>query len=585
MRASVLALLCFVCVAKEQNNVQSCWGDISNRTGYNATADLIEVQSASLKLHKGSKSNLIALAERKNHSVFDINMMTQLLEGKYHNMWLGEPLQKDAVALQMYTVLMQQLKPGTIFDLGTSGGGSALWFGSQAKALGLDSKVVTFDLHDYRSESSKQKMEALDNIVTVHGDLKDAVRVLGLEMIQGNHMPHPWLIVEDCHVDAKVIMDAFLGAGMEKGDYIVYEDTHPDLTSTKGDTWAREKLERTQEVMRGFGDAFAVDAGIQDMFGYNGATFINSVFTQVKSTPEQQSSMPFYSPPWDSTFKPKRFNYGTVLEAKPDTLLAVLKALYADGIVLVEDTPLGSPVGMHDLVRTINTPQGGEVWNSSVWDNGDWSDFRHVDAFTYTLPMRYGGAREGANAHPNYGGNVFLVPHTDNAYMKEPTGIKSMHMNSVEGYTMPTSLLVDSFYLLSQLSHEDLRVLMTEDVHHHWEAAGESDNTFQSIRKTIGTDTIGRLRITINKSTRNMTAPMSPELAAALDRLDALAEDPNNGLQVSMTEGLAVFVDNSRVLHGRMGGNLTARSLSGGDVSHFSTQKLWRQLLSTGLSV
>merc|ERR1719386_543829 len=109
-------------------------------------------------------------------------MMSQLLQGKYNNMWLGEPLQKDAVALQMYTVLMQQLKPGTIFDLGTFGGGSALWFGSQAKALGLDSKVVTFDIHDYRSETCKKTMEKMDNIVVVHGDLYKGAEVLGQEM-------------------------------------------------------------------------------------------------------------------------------------------------------------------------------------------------------------------------------------------------------------------------------------------------------------------------------------------------------------------------------------------------------------------
>ena len=112
-------------------------------------------------------------------------------------------------------------------------------------------------------------------------------------MASGIDMPHPWLIAEDCHVDAAVIMKAFLGAGMQSGDYILYEDTHPlhigdwrywresdgmfDLGLYKAaftkpyearpEKLAEEKLEKVEKTMGDLGNLFLVDTGIQDMFG------------------------------------------------------------------------------------------------------------------------------------------------------------------------------------------------------------------------------------------------------------------------------------------------------------------------------
>ena len=39
-------------------------------------------------------------------------------------------------------------------------------------------------------------------------------------------LPHPWLVVEDCHVSVRETM-MYLAQQMEVGDYIVIEDTSP----------------------------------------------------------------------------------------------------------------------------------------------------------------------------------------------------------------------------------------------------------------------------------------------------------------------------------------------------------------------
>jgi len=234
---------------------------------------------------------LVPLAGRAQHSVFDKDFVARLMAFKYRNLWKGQVLMKDAVSLSLYTTLLQNLRPGTIFDLGTCGGGSALWFADQARAIGLDARVITVDLQDTRSERCKAEMARAGNIEVVHGNLYDGANLLRRAMESGMQMPKPWLIAEDCHVEADVILDAFKGAGLAVGDYIVFEDTHPahpddagmdalDMANYKCGDFAPAKLENVERAIQAAGDEFALDAGIQDLYGYNGSTFVNSVFVK-----------------------------------------------------------------------------------------------------------------------------------------------------------------------------------------------------------------------------------------------------------------------------------------------------------------
>ena len=108
----------------------------------------------------------------------------------------------------------------------------------------------------------------------------------------GVPLPKPWLISEDCHVNANAIMACFYKR-MGKGDYILFEDTHvavpddaymsaEDMASYKTGTFAVEKLRLVDEAMLPLGDEFLIDTTIQDMYGYNAATHINSVFVKTR---------------------------------------------------------------------------------------------------------------------------------------------------------------------------------------------------------------------------------------------------------------------------------------------------------------
>ena len=235
--------------------------------------DAAELKGIVNKNEIETEDNLIALTDRSDHSVFDQNMVARLMVGKYKTEFCNVSLLKDAISLHLYTVLLQKLKPATIIDLGTAFGGSSMWFAHQSP----EAKVITIDIEDMRHSNCKQ----FPNIEFVQGDIENCEHLN--ELLSNSQ--HPWLICEDCHLPAQTIMNVF-DKMMTPGDYIVFEDTHnanPDKPGMSAESdyecngWSQEKYDKVKTCMLKYQD-YKIDADVQDFYGYNGCTHINSIF-------------------------------------------------------------------------------------------------------------------------------------------------------------------------------------------------------------------------------------------------------------------------------------------------------------------
>lgn len=215
---------------------------------------------------------LVPLSVRTRDSVFDEAMVARLMVGKYKSTFSGAPFLKDAVSRHLYKEIFQKQHTATVIDLGTAFGGSAAWFAHELP----ESTVVTLDIADIRRCTLPRNVIFLQLDITNSEQVREALK----------NMPHPWLVSEDCHVPANTIMRVFDGL-FEPGDYIVFEDTHPcnpDITGASAESetyvcghWSTDKLNAVELEMIRHAE-FMIDTHIQDFYGYNGATFINSVF-------------------------------------------------------------------------------------------------------------------------------------------------------------------------------------------------------------------------------------------------------------------------------------------------------------------
>ena len=186
------------------------------------------------------------------------------LQGSVHHYtYKGVQMVKSPFELALYPLLLWNLKPRTILEIGSKEGGSALWFADMATMLGIDAHVVSIDL--LRVAGIKH-----DGITFLGGDGRNLGGTLPDEFLAG--LPHPWLVVEDAdhlEVTSTAVLE-FFDPWLQVDDYIVIEDGI--LSSLFPETYPGCSSGPHQAVKRFLsanGDRYRIDAMYCDFFGHN----------------------------------------------------------------------------------------------------------------------------------------------------------------------------------------------------------------------------------------------------------------------------------------------------------------------------
>lgn len=164
--------------------------------------------------------------------------------------WNGRPLVKSVFDMALYSELLQELRPRTVIELGSGSGASALWMKDLSKVIDLDMTVVSLDVRSVNHAPERA------GIIWITGDVNAIEVALPPSLLES--LQHPWLIVEDCHVNVYGAL-AYLLASAVDGDYLFVEDVSDRKMS---------------EVERLFADlpALRLDRRYLDFFGINATT-------------------------------------------------------------------------------------------------------------------------------------------------------------------------------------------------------------------------------------------------------------------------------------------------------------------------
>ena len=172
--------------------------------------------------------------------------------------WKGLPLFKTAFDFAIYAMLLWELKPATVIEIGSGAGGSAVWMADLMVAYGSPARVLSFDLN-VPTDCSHEHVSFL------HGDANEMSSVLSEAEVAD--LPHPWLVVEDAHVNVRGVLEAF-DSYLAKGDYVVVEDS-----------WMNER--DISEFLEGRLESYRVDTALTDFFGRNVTCAQDSIFVRV----------------------------------------------------------------------------------------------------------------------------------------------------------------------------------------------------------------------------------------------------------------------------------------------------------------
>ena len=170
--------------------------------------------------------------------------------------WKGLPLFKNVFDLALYTHLLSEVRPASIFEIGSGSGASAIWFADMCNAQQAPCRVISLDRVRPQADHP--------NVTFVEGNCAEIAHCIPDRLLAA--APGPILLIEDAHEYVGDILRHF-APHMQPGDRIVVEDS-----------------DSKQDVLQDFAtwsvDGFLVDTFYTDFFGRNATSAMNSFFVR-----------------------------------------------------------------------------------------------------------------------------------------------------------------------------------------------------------------------------------------------------------------------------------------------------------------
>lgn len=225
----------------------------------------------------------VNISNREKRCELPKSIWRPLTENYHLQTWKGIPMDKSPIEIALYPMLIYELQPKTIIELGADTGGSSIWLADNLELFGIKGSVYSVDID---LSLLDEKAKAHSNIKFLEGDCNQIDRVLSPKLL--SKLAHPWLIVEDAHVNLVGVLDYFHNNGLQNGDFLIIEDTNKDLWSAWSDWDDREFIERMKcklDLLENWlikhQNDYLIDTYYQDMFGYNGSKNWNSILKKI----------------------------------------------------------------------------------------------------------------------------------------------------------------------------------------------------------------------------------------------------------------------------------------------------------------
>ena len=232
------------------------------------------------KKESDPKNRFISITEREDFS--DIPKMTwaPLLANSYIQTWKSVILNKGPLEIAIYPMLLYELRPQTIIELGALNGGSAIWLADLLESFAIKCSIYSLDIE---LSLLHEKAKTDKRIHFLQGDCNNLRASLSPQFLA--KLPHPWLIIEDAHVNLTGVLEYFHSNGLQSKDYLIVEDTNIYMweywKENGGDKKEVQsglrKLTDLRHWLLSHPDEYLIDTHYQDMFGKNGSKCWNSI--------------------------------------------------------------------------------------------------------------------------------------------------------------------------------------------------------------------------------------------------------------------------------------------------------------------
>ena len=197
------------------------------------------------------QNRFVPFSDRPNTSHIHIDTFLLSQGVKDCITWRNSRLAKSIYDFALIPMIIWENRPATILEIGSGEGASAIWMADLCKSYNLSTHVYSMDI--------KPPNVTYDGVTFHSGDIRNIPYLSDNTLFDVTTLPHPWLIVEDAHINVNEVMKYF-AKHMYRGDYIIVEDS-------------RSKMQSTLQVP----NALLVDTYYCDYFGRNATSSVNTI--------------------------------------------------------------------------------------------------------------------------------------------------------------------------------------------------------------------------------------------------------------------------------------------------------------------
>ena len=235
---------------------------------------LREKQELKRKEMLASPNRFQRISEREDRTDVPLQTRKNTCNGRYLTRYRGFDICKCPIDYSLYHQLFYLVEPKTVIELGTLSGGMAIWMADTLGLLGLEATIYSMDIDPSNRSELVNKLKP-DNVTFLQGDSFEIEKTFTDEFLKS--LPHPWVLIEDSHANVDGILEHF-HKYMQEGDYMVVEDTGPDILKECGMYMGNEgvyvqmgpkQLQCLRQFLHDYEEFYAVDSFLTDLFGHN----------------------------------------------------------------------------------------------------------------------------------------------------------------------------------------------------------------------------------------------------------------------------------------------------------------------------
>lgn len=200
---------------------------------------------------------------RRMESDIPKSALASIQRGTLGYRYKGVPCLKNPFDLALYMRLVWETRPGTIIEIGSAAGGSALFYADLMRNYRTGGHVYSADLNPVTNLED-------DCVSFIEADATNLESAFGREFLKG--LARPWLIIDDAaHTyDVTGAILRFFAPHMRPGEYIVVEDgIVNDLEGELYRTYQNGPNSAIDVFLKDCRGRFEIDTSYCDYYGHN----------------------------------------------------------------------------------------------------------------------------------------------------------------------------------------------------------------------------------------------------------------------------------------------------------------------------